>query len=97
MADLSEAYNRTLLGENYKEVLAQAQKEGRAQTSAGQLWTEQIEKCGSRKFSAFAVMVVGGLWAVSNFYAVSGPSVVLVGLFGVLLFLEGTAGTYTFR
>ena len=89
MADLSEADKITLLGTNYKEVLAKAQLEGRVKTSAGQLWAEQIEKCRSKKFTAVAVTVVGALLAVSNFYAVSGPSVMLVGVFGVAAFLGG--------
>ncbi len=79
MAALSEADKRAILGDNYQEVLAKAQQEGHAKTSSEQLKATQIEKCESRQFSAFAVMVVGAILIVSNYYAVSGPSVVLVG------------------
>ena len=89
MAELSEADKRTLLGANYKEVLAQAEREGRTKTPAAQLRAEHVEKCKSKKFTAVGVTVVGALLAVSNFYAVSGPSVMLVGVLGVAAFLGG--------
>jgi hypothetical protein len=89
MADLSEADKRTLLGENYKEVLAQAQAEGRVQSAPKQLWAAQVEKCGSNRFSASAITVVGVIMLVSNLYAASGPSVMLVSVFAIALILVG--------
>jgi hypothetical protein len=41
----------------------------------------------------FALTVVGAILAISNYYAVSGPSVVLVGVFGIAAFFVG-AGWY---
>jgi hypothetical protein len=89
MADLSEADKRTLLGENYKEVLAKAQAEGRAQSASTQLWSSKVEKCESNRFSASAIMVVGAIMLVSNIYAASGPSVMLVSVFAIALLLVG--------
>jgi uncharacterized membrane protein YgdD (TMEM256/DUF423 family) len=83
MAELSEADKRKMLGDKYKEVLEKAQEEGRAQTSTEQLWTARVEKCESSKLSAIAIAVVGTILFVSNLYAVSGPSVMLVGVSGV--------------
>jgi hypothetical protein len=89
MAELSEKDKRTLFGENYKEVLAQAELEGRVASVRQRGWAAEIESIESKKFSAVAVMIVGGLIALSNYFAVSGPSVMLVGLFGVALLLIG--------
>jgi uncharacterized membrane protein len=93
MAALSEADKRAILGDNYQDVLAKAQQEGHAKTSSEQMKATQIEKCESRKFSAFAIMVVGAILIVSNYYAVSGPSVVLVEVLGAVAFCAG-AGWY---
>jgi hypothetical protein len=89
MAELSEKDKRTLFGENYKDVLAQAELEGRVASVRQRDWAGEIERIESRKFSAAAVMIVGGLITGSNYFAVSGPSVMLVGLFGVALLLIG--------
>jgi xanthosine utilization system XapX-like protein len=37
------------------------------------------------------VIIVGGLIALSNYLALSGPSVMIVGLMGIALFLIGVA------
>jgi hypothetical protein len=95
MAALSEADKRAILGDNYQDVLAKAQLEGHAKTSSEQLKATQIEKCENGKFNAFAIMVVGAILVVSNYYAVSGPSVVLVGALGVVALCTG-AGWYVY-
>jgi uncharacterized membrane protein YgdD (TMEM256/DUF423 family) len=95
MAELSEADKRAMLGDKYKEVLEKAQKEGRAQSSTQQLWASRVEKYESNKLSAIAIAVVGTILFVSNLYAVSGPSVVLVGASGIGALLVGT-GWYVF-
>jgi hypothetical protein len=89
MAELSEADKRAILGDDYKAVLEKAQREGTAKTPAAQLLASEVEKCGKRQFSAFAIAVVGAILIVSNFYAVSGPSVMLVGILGGLAFFVG--------
>jgi hypothetical protein len=89
MADLSEADKRTLLGENYKEVLAKAQAEGRAQSASTQLWASQVEKCESNRFNASAITVVGAVMLISNLSAASGPSVMLVSVVAIALLLVG--------
>jgi hypothetical protein len=95
VAELSEADKRAILGENYKEVLAKAQEEGRAQSAPQQIWTAEVDKCNNNKFSALAIAVVGAILFVSNLYAVSGPSVMLVGAFGIAALLGGT-GWYAY-
>jgi len=89
MAELSEKDKITLFGENYREVLAQAQAEGRTDSDLKKLWAIQIEKCRSNKFTAGAVTIVGAILALSEFFAVSGPSVLLVGLAGIAIFFLG--------
>jgi hypothetical protein len=89
MAELSESDKRTMLGENYEEVLAKAQQEGRAKSSTEQLWASRVEKYESNKLTAIAVLVVGVILFVSNLYAVSGPSVMLVGVLGIAALLGG--------
>ncbi|HWG04329.1 MAG TPA: hypothetical protein VG271_04880, partial [Beijerinckiaceae bacterium] len=89
MAELSEKDKLTLWGANYKEVLAQAQAEGGAAKTSARATAAKIEKCVNSRFSAGALCVVGLLLTVSNFYAVSGPSVMLVGLFGIAAFILG--------
>lgn len=89
MAELSEADRRILLGENYKELEAQAEAEGRARGAPEKLWTAQVDKCGNNQFSAFAITVVGLVLFVTNFYAVSGPSLLLVTIFSVVTIIVG--------
>ena len=89
MAELPEKDKRILFGDNYKEVLAKAQEEGLVQSNSQAIVVAQIEKCRNNKFSAIALMIVGALLFVSNFYAVSGPSVLAVGIAGIVIFLLG--------
>ena len=89
MAELSNADKRAILGEGYEEVLAKAQQEGRAHSSDKQLWAAEVQKCENRQFSAFAITVVGAVLFVSDYYEVSGPSVMLVGAFGIAALIVG--------
>jgi hypothetical protein len=89
MADLTEKDKRTLLGDNFREVLEQARAEGRAQSASKVVWASQVEKCGGNKLSAVAIMVVGAILFVSNSYAISGPSVLAIGIAGMAAFLAG--------
>ena len=97
MAELSEKDKRTLLGENYREVLAKAEQEGSVKTARHQDWASAIEKSLSKQFSAAAVMIVGALIVVSNYLAVSGPSVMLVGVFGAVIFFAGVGWYWRLR
>ena len=89
MAELSEKDKLTLWGANYKAVLAQAEVEEGAEKTSARATAAKIEKCVNSRFSAGALCLVGLLLTVSNFYAVSGPSVMLVGLFGIAAFILG--------
>ena len=89
MAEMREADKRILWGENYKEVLAKAQEEGRVQAAPKLLWAKQVDKCGNDKLSAVFIIVLGVVLLVSNFYAVSGPSVMLVSVFAAAALVVG--------
>jgi hypothetical protein len=70
-------------------VLAQAEARGGAERNSVRAWTEKLDKLNNSQFSAFAIAVVGALLFVSNFFALSGPSVMLVGLVGIVGFFSG--------
>jgi hypothetical protein len=89
LAELSEKDKKILFGDNYKEVLEKAQQEGSAKSASETLRVSQAEKCRNNKFTAGALMVVGAILTVSNFYSMSGSSVMLVSAFGIAIFLLG--------
>ena len=93
MAELTEKDKRTLWGENYKEVLAKAEKEGHVQVAPEQVWRLQVEKCAGNKLSAVFIMVLGVALLVSDFYAVSGTSIMPLRVFAIAALLVG-AGWY---
>ena len=93
MAELTEKDKKTLWGENYKEVLAKAQEEGRVQRNPQLIWAAQVDKCANSKLSAVFIMVLGAVLLVSNLYGVSGPPVMLVNVFAIAALLLG-AGWY---
>jgi hypothetical protein len=77
MAELSEDDRRKILGDRYKEIEESAQKKGGARLE-DQVKAIRSSKAESQKLNAFAIGIVGLILLVSNFYAVSGPSLMLV-------------------
>jgi len=90
MAELAEVDREKILGANYREIERAAQLASGVQ-DADRLRAERISSAESSKLNALAIVVVGALLLASNYFAVSGPSVVLVGLFGAALCASGVA------
>ena len=83
MAELSEADKRMMLGANYKEVLEKAQQEGRAKNSGTSFEHRKSKSAATANSARWQSWWSARSLFVSNFYAVSGPSVMLVGVFGI--------------
>jgi hypothetical protein len=77
MAELSERDRKAILGERYMEI-EQAARKSSGRTDNEQAKAERIDKTEAQKFNAVALVIVGLILLVSNFYAVSGPSLLFV-------------------
>lgn len=77
MAALSEIDRQKILGDNYKEIETRAQKNSGI-IDADRLRAERAAKLDDHKFNAVAVFIVGAILLISNWMAVSGPSLLLV-------------------
>ncbi len=90
MAELSDDDRRKILGERYKEIEEAALK------SSGMLDEDRVRnarklKAEANKLNALAVGAVGFILLVSNYYAMSGPSIALVTAFAAALCVIGGA------